>query len=158
MRNAYLVIGTGFVVVGLYAAWEALGMTLFTEIGPGSGFFPFSLGVILAGLSMVWLIGIIAQPTEGAGQDFLPQRAGVGRIAAIVVSLFLFALLADTLGFQLTMFVFLLFLLVVLGRQNPLVTLLISIVGSFGIYYVFKNWLDVQLPASSIEFLRNLGL
>lgn len=158
MRNANLMIGAGFVVVGLYAAREALDMTLFTEIGPGSGFFPFVLGSILAGLSMIWLVGIITKPAEGAGQDFLPNRGGIGRIGAIMVSLFLFALLVDIVGFQLTMFVFLLFLLVVLGRQNPLLTLLISIVGSFGIYYVFKNWLDVQLPASSIEFLSNLGL
>ena len=80
------------------------------------------------------------------------------RILSIVLAIVVLAFLFEFAGFTLTMFAFLLFLLVALGRQALPLTLVLSIVGSFGTYYVFTTYLDVQLPASSIEALRNLGL
>lgn len=158
MRLASQLVALFFIVVGAYAAFQAQEMTLFTEIGPGSGFFPFCVGIVLAVLSAVWLVQITFRPFEATGEPFLPSRAGLARIFAIIAALFLFTFLAENLGYQLTMLAFLLFLLLVLGRRGLPATLAISIVGSFGVYYVFKQYLDVQLPASSIEVLRNLGL
>jgi putative tricarboxylic transport membrane protein len=158
LRRANQFVSLAFIAVGLYVLSESRSMTLFTEIGPGAGFFPFCLGIILVGLSALSLVQLYLKPTEGAAESFLPGTTGIVRIAAIVGSLFLFALLMENLGFSLTMLAFLLFLLLVLGRQRPAITAIISLAGSFGIFYIFRNWLDVQLPVSSIEFLRNLGL
>lgn len=158
MRRASQLLALAFIVLGVYAAVQAQEMTLFTEIGPGSGFFPFWMGIIMAGLSAVWLVQITFRPFEADGEPFLPDRAGMARIFAIVGALFFFTFLAEYVGFQLTMLAFLLFLLLVLGRRSLPITLVISIAGSIGVYFVFKSYLDVQLPASSIEVLRNLGL
>jgi putative tricarboxylic transport membrane protein len=158
VRRACQVISLAFIAVGLYVASEARGMVLYTEIGPGGGFFPFWVGLILAGLSSIWFVQVSLQRKDGLGESFLPNATGAVRIVAIVASMFLFAFFTDTLGFSITMLIFLSFLLFVLGRQKPLTTALISVLGSFGIYYVFTTWLDVRLPVSSIEVLRNLGL
>ncbi len=158
MRRASQLLGIAFIAMGVYAAVQAQEMTLFTEIGPGSGFFPFWLGIILAVLSTVWLVQITFRPFETDGEPFLPDRAGMARIFAIIAALFFFTFLAELVGFQFTMLAFLFFLLLVLGRRSLPITLAISIAGSIGVYYVFKQYLDVQLPASSIEVLRNLGL
>jgi hypothetical protein len=37
-------------------------------------------------------------------------------------------------------------LLLVLGRQHPVVTGIIAVAGSLGVYYVFVHWLGVSLP------------
>ena len=158
MRLASQLLGLSFIALGVYAAVQAEEMTLFTEIGPGSGFFPFWLGILLAVLSAIWLVQITFRPFETDGEPFLPDKAGAARILAILGALFLFTFLAEILGFQLTMLAFLFFLLLVLGRRGLPVTLVISVLGSFGVYFVFKHYLDVQLPASSIEVLRNIGL
>ena len=66
--------------------------------------------------------------------------------------------LMNLLGFQLTMFLFLVFLLMVLGRQALWVTLVVALLGSVGVYHLFGGYLDVSLPAATVKFLANLGL
>ena len=56
------------------------------------------------------------------------------------------------------MFLFLLFMLMILGRQTIWMTLIIALVGSVGVYHLFGRYLDVQLPTASLTFLANLGL
>ncbi|MCL4535410.1 MAG: tripartite tricarboxylate transporter TctB family protein [Bacteroidetes bacterium] len=158
MRRVYQVAAVVLFAFALFAVYEAHGLNYYTELGPGAGFFPLWIGVALGGLAIAWFGQVSLQPSEPMEQGFVPDRHGVIRIIAILVALLLFGVLVDTVGFQLMMLAFLLFLLVALGRQNPIVTLVIAIAGSFGLYYIFRNYLDVPLPAASIEFLRNLGL
>ncbi len=158
MRRVYQVASLVLIGVGVYVVQEARDMTLYTSMGPGPGFFPFWLGLSFIGLSIVWLFQVSLQPQGPMEQGFVPSRGGVFRIVSILAALVLFSQLLDIVGFQLLMFAFLLFLLIALGRQKPLLTVLVSLAGSFGVYQVFTRWLDVHLPESSIELLRNLGL
>ncbi len=158
MRRLYQVASLVFIAVGGYVVQEARDLTLFTELGPGPGFFPFWLGLLFMGISAAWLGQVTIQPSEPIADDLVPNRLGALRSLSIVVALVLFTLLVGTLGFKVTMLAFLLFMLFALGRQNPVLTVLISLVGSFGVFYVFKVWLNVHLPESSIELLQNLGL
>ena len=133
-------------------------MEYYTKLGPGAGFFPFWLAAALGMLAVVWLIQVSRRsgaPKEGA---FFPKRAGLIQIVSILASLLVMAGLMTPIGFQLSMFLFLVFLLGVLGRQKLWVTLVIAILGSVGVFHVFGGYLDVPLPAASIPFLANLGL
>ncbi len=158
MRRVYQVASLVCILFGAYVAWQSHGMTLYDEMGPGGGFFPFWLGMVFIVLSAIWLAQVSLRPQPAMEAGYVPDRAATLRILSIVVAMVVFVLLADIIGFQLSMFAFLTFLFVALGRQNLLVTLFLSVVGSFGIYYVFGHWLQVQLPAASIDFLANLGL
>ncbi|OHE34350.1 MAG: hypothetical protein A3J94_01620 [Syntrophus sp. RIFOXYC2_FULL_54_9] len=64
----------------------------------------------------------------------------------------------SVIGFQLTMFLFMVFLLRVLGRSSVWTTLSIALVCSVGVFHLFGRYLDVQLPASSLSMLAALGL
>jgi putative tricarboxylic transport membrane protein len=144
-----------------FSAWvgyEAYHLTYYTRLGPGPGFFPFWLALLMGALAAIWFVQLWLRPLPGRAIDFIPSRAGVLRIAALVLAVAAFGLLLDKVGFSVLMFVFLLFLLVALGRQNVVVTLAVSILGSFGIHYVFSRYLNVHLPASAFDFLRTLGL
>lgn len=145
------------VAFSLWVMASAMQLTYWTSLGPGPGFFPFWLGVFMATFSGIWFVQLWLKPLEGRAIDFVPNRAGLARIASLILSVAVFGLLVEQVGFSVLMFVFLLFLLVVLGRQNALVTLAVSIIGSFGVYYLFTNYLNVHLPESSIAFLRDLG-
>jgi putative tricarboxylic transport membrane protein len=80
------------------------------------------------------------------------------RILSILAALAAMAGFMNLLGFQLTMFFFLVFLLMVLGRQALWVTLVVALLGSVGVYRLFGGYLDVSLPAAGVKFLANLGL
>ncbi len=56
------------------------------------------------------------------------------------------------------MFLFMVFLLVVLGRQSLWVSVIAALVCSVGVYHLFGGYLDVALPAASLKWLAGLGL
>lgn len=145
----------------LFALWviaQASQLEYSTSIGPGAGFFPMWLGILFGGLSAIWFVQASTRPDEPLQEDFIPDRGGMFRIIAILLAIAAFTALVDFVGFQVTMFAFLLFLLLALGRQNPALTLVLSLLGSVGVYYVFVKWLDVPLPTSTIGLLSGLGL
>ena len=138
--------------------WASWVMEYYTPLGPGPGFFPLWLSGCMASLSLVWFYQVCTDPAESETKDFIPGRIGMIRVLSVLGALVFMWLFMDKIGFQLTMFAFLVFLLVALGQRNRILTVVISLLGSFGMYYVFKNWLGVQLPESTIGWLRALGL
>ncbi len=158
MRQLNTVTALVFLALGLYMAIEAPPLILFTGLGPGPGFIPLVLGVSMVTLSTVWLGQIYLQPAVNLGKLDLPDLAGIARVAGVLVALLAFAQWVDLVGYQLSMFALLLFLLIALGRQRPWVTAVVSLGGSFGLYYLFTNVLQVSLPPSGVAFLANLGL
>jgi putative tricarboxylic transport membrane protein len=145
------------IAFSIWVVAEAVQLNYYTELGPGPGFFPFWLALFLGTLAGIWFIHLWLRPLRGRAMEFMPNRAGFLRIAALIFSVAFFGLLVEKIGFTILMFAFLLFLLVALGRQSVFVTMAISLLGSFGVYYVFSQYLKVHLPPSSIEWLRNLG-
>jgi hypothetical protein len=76
---------------------------------------------------------------------FFPDRAGVVRIACLLGALVAVMLLLDRLGYALTMFLFCGFLLRVLGKQPWWLTAVLTLLGSFGTAFLFRQ-LQVLLP------------
>ena len=113
---------------------------------------PRSRGMRRIALLMVGVLAVamVAQATFGRPEpvppDFLADRAGYLRMGAVVLSLLATALLLERIGFALTMFAVYLFLLCALGKQRFVTSLLVALVGSFGVYFVFVRWLNVPLP------------
>jgi putative tricarboxylic transport membrane protein len=147
-----------FLGFSIWLLLKSHGMEYMAPTGPGPGFFPFWLGALLAVLSLVWLVRSSLASTAPLERGFVPSREGALRVVTIVVALAVFSAVVELFGFQLTMLVFLATLLMTLGRQKLVTTAAVSIAGSFGVYYAFTHWLDVSLPASSIDILRNIGL
>jgi len=146
MQRAYRIVGSLLLFLSLFLTYESLQLTYFTSIGPGPGFFPFWLSLILAGLSVVMIVQTFVGLPEPTPPDFIAKRTGYLRIGAVVLSLALTAPLIDWLGFRLTTLAMYLFLLSTLGRHRPVVIILIALAGSFGAYHAFVHWLNVPLP------------
>jgi putative tricarboxylic transport membrane protein len=133
-------------------------MKYYSSFGPGPGFFPFWLGTLLAALSVAWVAQVTFRQAEPMKEGFIPSRAGKLSIVAVLLALVLVTWLMEIIGFRLTMLCFQLFLLVVLGRQNKVVAVLIALAGSFGVFYAFEHWLSIRLPYATLDFLKDLGL
>lgn len=158
MRLTYQITGLLFLAMGVLLVVGSRNLTYMSKLGPGPGFFPFWIGILLAGMSLLWFWQVSVSPMEPVGENFVPTPQGLVRVAAILAGITFFGLLVDVLGFRLTMLALMLCLLTLLGRANILVTAAVSLAGSFGLYHVFTSMLGVYLPGSSVDLLRSLGL
>ena len=77
---------------------------------------------------------------------------------AVVVSLALLAAVMDLLGFQLSMFLFLMYHLKLRSRRSWVSSLIIALAGSVGAFYAFNYGLNVALPVSAFPLLNTIGL
>lgn len=150
--------------VGVAAVVGARSLGYWVELGPGPGFFPLWLGVILATLGAGWLTLEARAWRAGSSGAGAPAREvddtpaySLSTVVAIIVSLCALAALLEVLGYQLSMLLFLLFHLLVLGRRGVLLSATLAVAGSFGVFVIFTRLLSVPLPASSIPLLRDLG-
>lgn len=152
MRPFHQAINACFLALSVLVAWMSWHLKFYigTEVGPG--FMPFGVAVLLGGVSLLGLIRATTQPSEPRSADFFPSRIGRLRILAIILALVGTIVLLEPLGFIITTFAFLVFLPLALGRQNLIVTALVSIAGSFGVYFVFTSWLRVSLPVGVFGF------
>jgi len=82
---------------------------------------------------------------------------GKGRITKIVLvllSLFLYALLMEWLGFLIVTLLFFIFLLGVIEKKRWWFSVMVSLIVTAISYLVFETGLQSQLPKGLLEFLR----
>ncbi len=152
MNRAYQIAGVVFLLLAAFVARESLALKFYTSNGPGPGFFPFWLSVALGLLAVLMILKATFREPEPMPEGFFASRAGYLRAGAIVLALAVTTALIEIVGFPITMFVTILFLLFALGRPSLIVTLVVSAVGSFGCFYLFDRWLKVPLPTGFFGF------
>jgi putative tricarboxylic transport membrane protein len=132
--------GLFFFGLSLFVLWESLRVGLGTPRVPGSGFLSFCAGLVLAFLSMVLII-------RGWGvRESL--KAHSRRVILALVSLFVYSLVMETVGFIVATF-FLVGILFHLGEPRRWWALLgISALVTFLAYLVFGVLLHVYFPRS----------
>lgn len=150
LRRGWQIGALALLAICLFFAWQSWELALFDRLGPGAGFFPFWLSLIGAGLCIALLVE--ARPRRAGAEPareperLLPRGRAAGRVLAIVAALALAAALIEPLGYRLTALLFLAGLLPALGARAPLAVAVVALLGSFGVYVVFNDWLDVVLP------------
>ena len=148
-----VLVGIGaFAAVGVYVLVDSLGLGLWTSLGPGPGMFPFAMGALLVSMSAVWLLQELRNPSES------PRGVDRRLVIEVVVSLAILAAVMDLIGFQLSMFLFLMYHLKLRGRRTWVSSLIIAVAGSFGAFYAFNYGLNVALPVSAFPLLNTIGL
>jgi putative tricarboxylic transport membrane protein len=158
MQRIHQGAALSFLAFSAFVVWESWNLEYYTPLGPGAGFFPLWLGIAMGGLSLMWLVQVSGGRGRTKEGTFLPGGAGMVRLLSVLIAMVAATLLMDFLGFQVAMFLLLGFLLLIPGRQSIWLTLVIAVLGSVGVYYLFGGYLDVQLPKASLAFLAGLGL
>jgi hypothetical protein len=130
---------------GSFVVYESLQIKYYgSDFGPGPGFFSFWLGVLVVLLSL-YEIARSLRRHESLTPGFFPDRAALLRIGGLLGALVAAVFLLDRLGYSLTMFLFCGFLLRVLGKQPWWLTAILTLLGSFGTAFLFRQ-LQVLLP------------
>jgi hypothetical protein len=118
--------------------------------GPGPAFLPFWLGLVLAVLATLLLVG--AWRARDPGDSWLPGGEGLRRLALVLGTTIAYVALLNVLGMVVSTVLFLVVLMRVLDRCGWPLTLAVALATAGSIHLVFGRWLKVPLPTGVLGF------
>jgi Tripartite tricarboxylate transporter TctB family len=150
------VVAVVMLIVGAVVVFEAnrLGSSWTTD-GPGSGYFPFYIGLIL----VICSLGILFQSTMGKGKDTgtFVDREQLGRVTSVFVPAVVYVLVTQFLGLYVASAIYITLFMVILGKYSWLKSGLLG-VGVMAFFFVmFEVWFKVPLYKGKLEPLAFLG-
>ena len=146
------------------AVWALLGITIsiwsatFPFGGlkaPGPALLPLACGLVLILLGLVLLLQTRARrdpSSVNSSARLFPGGAAGRRVALTLGGMLASAILLEPVGFSLTVFFLILFLMRAIEPQRWRVALFYSFVSSAGALIVFKILLKTQLPEGFLGF------
>ncbi len=135
-----MAVGLAFLLGGVQ-----LGMGHLHE--PGPGFFPLLIGGVVVLLSLLQFIGSYPDRAGFPKQvGFWKEKESWKRISSSLFSLVLYLLFLDHLGYIVTTFPFLLYLIKFTGKKGWASSILIAALASLISYLLFKVGMEVPLP------------
>ena len=133
--------------LSLWLILESLQFDYLSDFGPGPGFEPFWLGVLLALLSIALLINTLRKKdNEEDDKPRLPGWKSLGRLGVIMLIMAGLALSMNTLGFILAVFIFVALILYILEKVSILKSVFYGIMFSGFIFLLFRYWMNIDLP------------
>jgi putative tricarboxylic transport membrane protein len=141
-----------WMAVGIIICIFSVGLTLGTLRSPGPGFLPFATGAILAGLSLIYhLQSRKALSAEDKPKPIWKDKDRGIKMMLSVLALLVYALGMEYLGFLMSTFVFLAFLLRFIEPQRWSVVLWGSLLISSVSFLIFEVLLQCQLPRGPFQ-------
>jgi putative tricarboxylic transport membrane protein len=137
------------------ATWVCLAsykLSLGSFHNPGPGFLSFIAGLIVGALALV--VHLQSRSSSSPAKPAVPFWANTDRslrMMVTVVALLIYAIGMEYLGFLLSTFIFLAFLLKFIEPQRWTVVIFGSLLASAASYIIFEIWLQSQLPRGPFE-------
>ena len=143
------VIGTVVVVEArrLGAGW--------TSDGPGAGYFPFYIGLILCIASL----GIFYQAVFGKSRDTgtFVDRVQAVRVLSVLVPAAVYVLAVVFLGLYVASAIYIALFMIVLGKYPVMKSIVLSVIVNAVFFAMFEVWFKVPLYKGTLEPLSFLG-
>lgn len=133
--------GAVLFLFSLGVIWESRALPLGDLHTPGPGYMPVVLAAVLAGLSVLIVLG------GGAAAPLASLPWTEGRHALAILGGCAFSALAlERLGYRLTVIILLVFLLGLMERRRLVVTAALALGLALGSFFLFSNLLKLPLP------------
>jgi hypothetical protein len=151
MRRADRVGAVLLLLFGIWFTAVALrNYTYWGSTGPGSGFFPFWLGLAMAVLAALLLVRAVRETDSGT--DWLPHGRGLVRFLGVLGGAVAFLVLMPWLGMAVTTVLFLVGILKLLEGHSWVAAVAIALATAAVNWAVFAWWLRVPFPAGVLGF------
>ena len=146
MWQARVFGGVAVLALGIATIFFARQLPYHSGYGPGPGFLPTWIGVVLVLCSLVVTMQELRAPKRG--QTFFQPRTrmAVKILVVIAVTFLLFPLLGFSVGFGL----FICATMRLMGGHRWVTCAVAAIVTTVGIHYLFGHWLDIPLPTGLV--------
>ena len=121
---------------------------------PGPGFLFFWVNIALGIMSLAVLIRTWVGKTAAGLPFAIFGGQNILKILLVLISLFLYAIFMETLGFIPVTVLLFIFLLGIIEKKRWVFTVITSVVVTAISYLIFQVWLQCMLPLGLLEFLR----
>lgn len=135
--------GVALAAFAVFTLWESRKLPLGSLQNPGPAYMPMLLALLLLGFAIL----IVAFGARAERVTAVGWREWRHAVAILAVCAFM-ALALERLGYRITIFAALAFLLGVIERQRWLTTAVFSVAFSAASFYLFAVLLRVPLPRS----------
>jgi len=148
---AALVVVMGLVVVqgsrSLGSGW--------TSDGPGAGYFPFYIGIILC----IAGAGILFQSLVGKGKntEIFVDNEQLKRVLSVLLPALVYVGAVQFLGLYLASAIYIALFMVYLGKYSWVKSVIASLVVITLFFFMFEVWFKVPLFKGTLDPLRFLG-
>jgi hypothetical protein len=148
---ALLVLGFGVLV--LWGSWS-LG-SRWTSDGPGSGYFPFYIGLILC----ISGGGIFVQTlrAKGKADQIFVDSEQLRRVLQVLIPAIVYVLAVQFVGLYVASAIYIAGFMIFLGHYSPLKSVIAGIAVNIVFFMMFEVWFKVPLFKGSLNPLGFLG-
>jgi len=143
MGIANLLAGIGVLLFGSVVTYSASQLPYRGEYGPGPGFLPLWIGIVLIGCAIVTIIKAVRQ--YGQEKEGFVQ-AKTRWVGFVFVTLIVTFLLVRVLGLSLGLALFTGFTMRTAGRHGWILCLVTAVVTAAAVRVIFGVMLDLPLP------------
>jgi len=140
-------------VVVVFEAWR-LGARWMSD-GPGAGYFPFYIGLIVC----VSALGILLQSVRRTTRDtrVFVDREQLKRVLSVLLPAAVYVLAIRFLGIYVASALYVAIFMVVLGKYPPAKSALLGVAVSAVFFVMFEVWFKVPLFKGTLDPLHFLG-
>jgi putative tricarboxylic transport membrane protein len=146
-----ILAGLFLLALGTFILLQALSLDYTSDTGPGPGFLPLWLGMVIIGLSLVLVFAVVrtsfATDIVSRESPNKPSRSLVSWFAIMIG-----VALLTTLGFYVSFGLVTVFLVLAMERRSVPVALAVAAGSALGFYLIFSLALGVSLPSGPWGF------
>jgi hypothetical protein len=143
-------------VVGLVTAIESWRLgARWTDDGPGAGYFPFYIGLVLCFASL----GILLQTLRARQRntDIFVDRVSLRRVLQVLLPAVLYVLVIQFIGIYVASALYITLFMVLLGKYPWIRSLAVGLGASVVFFMMFEVWFKVPLFKGSLDPTRFIG-
>lgn len=126
-----------------------------TSDGPGSGYFPFYIGLILS----ISGAGIFLQALFGKNKntEIFVDREQIGRVLSVLLPAVVYVAAIQFIGIYVASFIYITLFMIVLGKYSWIKSFMVATVVNVLFFMMFEVWFKVPLFKGKFDLLSGLG-
>jgi putative tricarboxylic transport membrane protein len=135
-------------LLGLFIVVFSIPLQYYTDLGPGAGFLPFWIGIIIVVGGVVEVIKAFRVKGRTEMGTFLQPRSKLGlqMLVLIVITFLIFPFVGFSVGLALCAAAAMWFI----GKHKIMTCVITAVLSAIFIHVVFAQWLDIPLPMGLI--------
>jgi putative tricarboxylic transport membrane protein len=150
-RTMELVVAGALMAVSCVIMWDSWRIgARWGDDGPGAGYFPFRIGVILFAASAITFAMKARDAAGEAGVPFV-ERSQLALVLQVFVPTVVFVLLIPFIGIYVAAAIFIAYFMMRLGRYKARMAAPVAVLVPLALFVLFEVWFLVPLPKGPIE-------
>ena len=150
------VVALVLLVIGIVVIVESRSLGAgWTSDGPGAGYFPFFIGLIIT----ISATGLLYQALLGKDRntEVFVDAEQLKRVLSVLVPATVYVLAVAFLGLYLASAIYIALFMVVLGKYPWVKSVIVALAVNAIFFFMFEVWFKVPLFKGSLDPLRFLG-